>query len=75
MDERGNHLILLIKVWRLYVHMLVRFVAIQVYLFEYERKWSEKRNLGHGTFSRLQIRSTEMQRITHASDTNCIWEL
>ena len=75
MDERDNHLILLIKVWRLYVHMLVCFAAIQVYLFEYERRRSERRNLGHRTFSRLQIRSTEIQRITRASDTNCIWEL
>ena len=75
MDERVNHLILLIKVWRLYVHMLVCFAAIQVYLFEYERRLSERRNLGHRTFCRRQIRATEIQRITHASDTNCIWEL
>ncbi|KAK2663912.1 hypothetical protein Ddye_002486 [Dipteronia dyeriana] len=36
---------------------------------------SERRNLGQRTFCRLQIRSTEIQRITLLSDTNCLWEL
>ncbi|KAK2644049.1 hypothetical protein Ddye_019244 [Dipteronia dyeriana] len=54
---------------------VIFFLQSQVYLFEYERRRSERRNLGHKTFSRLQIRSIEIQRITRASDTNCIWEL
>ncbi|KAK2659606.1 hypothetical protein Ddye_006139 [Dipteronia dyeriana] len=75
MDERENHLILLIKALRLYIHMTMCFAALHVYLFEYERMRFERRNLGQMTFCRLQIRSTEIQRITRVSDTNCIWEL
>ncbi|KAK2662161.1 hypothetical protein Ddye_000735 [Dipteronia dyeriana] len=33
------------------------------------------RNIGQRIFSRLQIRSAKIQRITHESDANCIWEL
>ena len=75
MDEHDHHLIILIKAWRLYVHMMMCFAAIQIYLFEYERRQAERRNLGQRAFSRLQIRSREIQCITRESDTNCVWEL
>ena len=75
MDEHDNHLIILIKAWRLYVHMMMCFAAIHNYLFENERRQAERRNLGQRVFSRLQIRSREIQRITRESDTNCVWEL
>ena len=55
--------------------MMMCFAAIQIYLFEYERRQAERRNLGQRAFSRLQIRSREIQRITRESDTNCVWEL
>ena len=72
MDERDNHLIILIKAWRLYVHMMMCFAAIHIYLFEYERRHVESRILGQKAFSRLQIRLKEIERITRESDTNCV---
>ncbi|KAL5744400.1 hypothetical protein ACOSQ2_027516 [Xanthoceras sorbifolium] len=75
MDERNNQLIILVRVWRLYAHMMMSFAAALIYLIEHNRMQVERRNLVQRTFSRLHIRSKEIQRITRVSDTNCIWEL
>ncbi|KAL5756946.1 hypothetical protein ACOSQ2_021692 [Xanthoceras sorbifolium] len=37
MDEHDNQFIILIRAWRLYVHIIMCFAAVLVYLIEYNR--------------------------------------
>lgn len=70
-----NHLIVLVTVWNVYIQMLVYFLTLLIWLIELEDINNERETLGQRTFARLQVRSTEIQRITRESDVNCINEL
>ncbi|KAJ9565642.1 hypothetical protein OSB04_001608 [Centaurea solstitialis] len=74
-DMDRNHLIVLIKLLRAYIHLLMCLAAVRIWLIEFERRNYERRSLVQRTFTRFQIRSTEIHRITRESDTNCINEL
>ena len=55
--------------------MLVYLLSLIMLLIELEDRDNQRENLGQRTFTRLQVRSTEIQRITRESDVNCINEL
>ncbi|KAJ9539520.1 hypothetical protein OSB04_032253 [Centaurea solstitialis] len=70
-----NHLVALVAVWNTYIQILVHLLCLIMWLIELEDTNSERETLGQRTFTRLQVRSTEIQRITRESDVNCINEL
>ncbi|KAJ9558021.1 hypothetical protein OSB04_012635 [Centaurea solstitialis] len=70
-----NHLVALVAVWNTYIQIPVHLLCLIMWLIELEDTNSERENLGQRTFTRLQVRSTEIQRITRESDVNCINEL
>ena len=70
-----NHLVAIVTVWNTYIQMLVYLLSLIMLLIELEDRDNQRENLGQRTFTRLQVRSTEIQRITRESDVNCINEL
>ena len=70
-----NHLVAIVTVWNTYIQMLVYLLSLIMLLIELEDRENQRENLGQRTFTRLQVRSTEIQRITRESDVNCINEL
>nr|KAJ0199519.1 hypothetical protein LSAT_V11C600338210 [Lactuca sativa] len=74
-----NHLLLSVKLLESYIQLLMCLATISLWLIEYEEKEAQRRDLSESTLeSRLDTiskRSTEIHRITHESDENCINEL
>lgn len=68
-------LIVIVKVFRAYIHLLILLANFANWLSEYEQRQHERRNLRQRTFTRFQIRSVEIQRITRESDIICVNEL
>ncbi|KAJ9545498.1 hypothetical protein OSB04_025205 [Centaurea solstitialis] len=70
-----NHLIILVTIWSTYIQMRVYLLSLIMLLNESKYRDNERENLGQRTFTRLQVRSTEIQRVTCESDVNCINKL
>ncbi|KAI3708867.1 hypothetical protein L2E82_38396 [Cichorium intybus] len=70
-----NLLLMYVKVLDIYIKLLMCLATIRVWLLECEEKEAQRRQLGQSTLESHSIRSTVIQRITRASDINCIKEL
>ncbi|KAJ9547565.1 hypothetical protein OSB04_020108 [Centaurea solstitialis] len=73
MDQ--NHLLIVIKVIKAYIDLLIMLTDFAKWLSEREERHMQTRSLRQRTFSRYQIRSIEIQRITCESDIICVNEL
>ena len=74
-DMDQNHLIVVIKVIKAYIDLLIILANFAKWLTEHEERHMQRRTLRQRTFTRYQIRSIEIQRITCESDIICVNEL
>ncbi|XP_024978959.1 uncharacterized protein LOC112516168 [Cynara cardunculus var. scolymus] len=70
-----NHLLVVVKVLKAYIDLLILLVNFANWVIEHEQRDDRRRTLRQRTFTRLQIRSIEIQRITRESDIICANEL